>query len=132
MSKFIILFIFFFIFNFSYQIEIEDLEKYYSYAIYIFEGMSKTGNKTCANILREDKDFYLNVIKKILIEVEIEKHTIPTAIFNNLLDLLFLEENCHISELLTLYLGTQIKEVFEAKLVEIGKALRGVINADVK
>ena len=132
MSKFIILFFFFFIFNFSYQIEDGDLNKYYNYIIKIFEGMSKTGNETCANILREDKDHYINVIKKILTEVEIEEHTIPTAIFNNLLDLLFLEENCHISELLTLYLGIQIKEVFEAKLVEIGKALRGVINADVK
>ena len=132
MNKLILLFFFLFIFNFSYQIEDEDLEKYYNYSIILFEGMSKTGNKTCANILREDKDHYIKVIKKILHEVQIEKHTIPTAIFNSLLDLLFLEENCHISELFTLFLGVQIKDIFENKLIEIGKALIPVLGFKVE
>ena len=132
MSKSIVLFFFLFIFNFTYQIEAVDLNKYYNFAINFFEGLSKTGNQTCANILKQDKDHYMKVINKILYEVEIEQHTIPIAIFNNLFDLLFLEENCHISELLTLYLGIQIKEVFEAKLVEIGRALKGVLEVEVK
>ena len=132
MDKFILLFFFLLIFNLSYQITDEDLDKYYRYAINLFEGMSTTGNETCANILKEDKEHYINVIKKILYEVEMQNHSIPIAIFNSLLDLLFLEEHCHISELLTLYLGIQIQDVFESKLVEIGRALRPILNLDVQ
>ena len=79
MGKFILLLFFLLIFNLSHQISNEDLDKYYKYAVNIFEGMSKTGNETCANILKEDKEHYINVIKKILYEMEMQNHTIPIA-----------------------------------------------------
>ena len=130
MNKIILLFLFLIIFNHSYQIDQEKLNKYYRYAIYFLEGMSKNGNKECANILKQEESDYKDIIEKILNQVA-EGIDVAIAIFNNILDLLFLEQKCHISELFTLYLGIQINDVFEAKLREIGVALKSVLGFSV-
>ena len=130
MNKIILLFLFLIIFNHSYQIDQEKLNKYYRYAIYFLEGMSKNGNKECANILKQEESDYKDIIEKILNQVA-EGNDVAIEIFNNILDLLFLEQKCHISELFTLYLGIQINDVFEAKLREIGVALKSVLGFSV-
>ena len=133
MKKFIFLICFLMILNFSLEITDEDIDKYYEYAIYFLTGLANKpdGEKAeCASLLEENRDYLLQILKKISHQME-EGIELSSVISKYIFDLLFLEESCHLTQLLTLYAGIKIENVLNQKLYDIGKVLPDILNYHV-
>ena len=133
MKNFISLLCFLIILNPSLEIIDEDIDKYYEYAIYFLTGLANKldGEKAqCVSLLEENRDYLLQIIKKISHQME-EGIELSSVISKYIFDLLFLEESCHLTQLLTLYAGIKIENLFNDKLYDIGKVLPDILDYHV-
>ena len=134
MKNFISLLCFLIILNPSLEIIDEDIDKYYEYAIYFLTWLANKldGEKAqCVSLLEENRDYLLQIIKKISHQME-EGIELSSVISKYIFDLLFLEESCHLTQLLTLYAGIKIENLFNDKLYDIGKVLPDILDYHVK
>ena len=115
----------------SKQISDEDLNKYYDYAVLFLKGLANSNETKCANLLETQKDFLMTIVKDVMIKID-EGKDIYSAIFTHILEIMFLEKDCHLTELLTLYAGTKNKKIFEDKLYNIGQVLPEALNYYIK
>ena len=56
---------------------------------------------------------------------------LTSVISKYIFDLLFLEESCHLTQLLTLYAGIKIENVLNQKLYDIGEVLPDILDYHV-
>ena len=112
---------------FSKEISDEDLEQYYDYAVLFLKGLANNEEAKCANLLQTNKEYLMTIVKDIMNKINDGKDII-SAVFTHILELLFLEEDCHLIELLTLYTGAKNETIFNDKLYNIGQKLPDVLN----
>ena len=146
MEKYYFFFICLFFINLPYltksdESEISKEELYYDYLVAFTRGFGITKEKKCSILLEENKEVILPVFAKIIKKYtddgeeekkseneedkkEDEDESILSIILHNYKLFFLLEEDCHLSQLATVYTGFQCEEVLKEKLELIGKEMK--------
>ena len=114
--------------------EIKKYYEYYDYAVSLLDGLANKaeGQKgKCASLLENNKEYLLPIIIDIKNQTDFGVE-LSTAFFKHIFDLLFLEESCHVTQLLTLYIGMAIDEVRNETIYQIGKIIPEIISIKIK
>ncbi len=137
MNKYILLFCFIISINLSNEIEKEELEKYYDYVTIIIDGMANKGKgkgKCAEHMIKYRNDLIEAIMDIIEEDGKSEKiEDIINIILKHLglIKLYNLQVNCNISTLQQLMTDLENKNKFEETIIEIGKALYGIIDYSV-
>ena len=137
MNKYILLFCFIISINLSNEIEKEVVEKYYDYATIIIDGMANKGKGKgkCAEQMIKYRKKVIETIMDI-IEEDVKSEKIGDIIniilkHFNIFQLIDLDNYCKIYTLQQLMTDLENKNKFEETIIEIGKALYGIIDYSV-